>query len=175
MTSRLFYFSVLRFPVFFPCGLIYILWFIQCRNVDLMKRRTLVNRSDWIRSITEWIIRVGLWITSFRWWLFLLLSNSITFLRLFILSRSKHRRWSSWNNTLNYLVVESMWYKAHFHNQLNMALIWSRFSHRNMKENNGNFSGWRTSNWSWIIKLGPNKTVCRQNQPMVKIDFTTSI
>jgi hypothetical protein len=52
-------------------------------------------------------------------------SSNITLLRLLTLSRDKHRRYSNWNNTLNYLLVLSVCYKAHFHNQLNLALCWS--------------------------------------------------
>jgi len=57
----------------------------------------------WLRILSELKIRVAIWVTSFWcsfavWW-----SSSTTVLRLFILSRSKDRRWSNWNNTLNYL------------------------------------------------------------------------
>ena len=46
----------------------------------LIKWRTLFIRSVWIRIITEWIIGVGLWVTSFRCWFIVWWSSSITFL-----------------------------------------------------------------------------------------------
>jgi len=97
------FFNALRLLVFFLCGQIHTFGFTQCRNVDLSKWRTLVIGNVSIRIITKLIIRVGNWVTIFRCWFVLWLSSSITFLRSFFLNRSKHGRWSNWNNTSNCL------------------------------------------------------------------------
>ena len=101
------------------------------------------------------IIRVGVWVTSFRWWFAVWWSSSITFFRLFILSSSKHRRWSNWNNTFSYLLclisfiisLTWLWFGVSF-----PAEIWRKTMENSVVG--------RTSNRSRIIKLGPNKTMC---------------
>ena len=92
------FFLLFRFLLLFGRR-IYYLWFIHCRNVDLIQGRNLVFnqmknsiiKSVWISIVTYWIIQVGVGVTTFTWWFVLWLSSSITFLNLFILSRSTHR------------------------------------------------------------------------------------
>ena len=124
-------FHALRLPVFFLCGQIHTLWFTQCRNVDLSKWRTLVIRSVWIRIVTKWVIRVGVWVTSF-WRCFVLwLSSSITFLRLSFLNRSKHVWWATETTHHITYVVVSMFI-------ISLTWLWvgvCLISLRNMKEN----------------------------------------
>ena len=51
LMAHLVSFSALRLPVFFLCGKIYIIWFIQCRHVGITKWRNLLIRNVWIRII----------------------------------------------------------------------------------------------------------------------------
>ena len=132
--ARFCFFYALRLLVFFLCGQIHTLCFIQCRNVDLSKWRTLAIRSVWIRIVTKWIIQIGNWVIIFRCWFVLWLGSSITFLLSFFLNRSKHRRWTETTHQNAYVVV-SVCCKACVHDQFNWALSWSLVSYRNMKEN----------------------------------------
>ena len=154
LMTGLFFFSCSSASCFLSLWSNLFLLFIQCRNADLIKWRTPVVMSVGIRIIAWRIIGVGVWVTIFSSWFVVWLSSSTTFLHLFILSRSKHIRWSNWDNTLNCVVV-SVCYKAHFHNQLRRALSWSLISHRNMKENNGNYCGWKDIKSKSYYQIGP--------------------